>query len=217
LDIANSFIGTPFAFSYSVIKLVYVFIACTGVSERRQEAKMNLKVLTLIAVGSLSTLAFNACENTSNSNANMRNANSNTAVVVNSNTYSNSNMTSNTNKWHSGITREEYEKNKSQYESEKGSSTIGQGVDDMWLWVKTRAELLGTSDLRESTINVDVVNSVVTLKGTVADAAQKTKAEQVAKGIDGVKSVKNELKVQPNDSMTNQAVNGNTKTNANRK
>jgi len=87
----------------------------------------------------------------------------------------------------------------------------------MWLWVKTRAELLGTSDLRESTINVDVVNSVVTLKGTVADAAQKTKAEQVAKGIDGVKSVKNELKVQPNDSMTNQAVNGNTKTNANRK
>jgi len=178
---------------------------------------MNLKLLTLIVVGAVSSLAFNACETTSNSNANMRNANANTAVVVNSNTYSNSNMSSNANKWNSNITREEYEKNKSEYEKEKGSSTIGQGADDMWLWVKTRAELLGTSDLRESTINVDVVNSVVTLKGTVADAAQKTKAEQVAKAIDGVKSVKNELKVQPNDSMTNQAVNGNTKTNANRK
>ena len=117
------------------------------------------------------------------------------------------------------MTREEYEKNKSQYESEKGSSTIGQGADDMWLWVKTRAELLGTSDLRESTINVDVVNSVVTLKGTVADAAQKTKAEQVAKGIDGVKSVKNELKVQANDSMTNQMTSGNSnsRSNANHK
>jgi osmotically-inducible protein OsmY len=176
---------------------------------------MNLKVLTLIAVGSLSTLAFNACENTANSNANMRNANSNTAVVINTN--SNANISSNTNKWHSGITREEYEKNKSQYESEKGSSTIGQGVDDMWLWVKTRAELLGTSDLRESTINVDVVNAVVTLKGTVATAAQKTKAVEVAKGISGVKSVNDQLKVQPNDSMTNQAVNGNTKTNSNKK
>jgi hyperosmotically inducible protein len=124
-------------------------------------------------------------------------------------------MTSNTNKWHSGMTREEYEKNKSQYESEKGSSTIGQGADDMWLWVKTRAELLGTSDLRESTINVDVVNSVVTLKGTVADAAQKTKAEQVAKAIDGVKSVKNELKVQANDSMTNQMTSGNSNSRSN--
>lgn len=207
------------AFSYPVLKCVYAFVAVTRVSKRRQEGKMNLKLLILIAVGTVSSLAFNACETPSNSNANMRNANANTAVVVNSNTYSNSNMSSNSNKWHSGITREEYEKNKSGYESEKGSSTIGQGADDMWLWVKTRAELLGTSDLRESTINVDVVNSVVTLKGTVEDSAQKTKAEQVAKAIDGVKSVKNELKVQPNDSMTNQMTSGNSnsRSNANHK
>jgi Predicted periplasmic or secreted lipoprotein len=180
---------------------------------------MNIKLLTLIAVGTLSALAFNACETTSNSNANMRNANANTAVVVNtnSNSYSNSNMSSNANKWNSNISREDYEKNKSQYESERGSSTIGQGADDMWLWVKTRASLLGTSDLRESTINVDVVNSVVTLKGTVASAAQKAKAVEVAKAISGVKSVTDQLKVQPSDSMSNQAVNGNTHSNTNRK
>jgi osmotically-inducible protein OsmY len=177
---------------------------------------MKLKLLILTVGTVILSLAFTACETTSNSNANMRNANTNTAVVVNTNT-SNSNMTSNANKWRSGITREEYEKNKSQYESEKGSSTIGQGVDDMWLWVKTRAELLSTSDLRDSTINVDVVNSVVTLKGSVASAAQKTKAVEVAKSVSGVKSVTDQLKVQPNDSMTNQAVNGNTKTNTNKK
>jgi len=49
------------------------------------------------------------------------------------------------------------------------------------------------------------------LKGTVETAAQKTKAEQVAKDIDGVKSVKNELKVAPNDSMTNTSTNSNAK------
>jgi osmotically-inducible protein OsmY len=114
------------------------------------------------------------------------------------------------------MTREEYEKNKSKCEGEKGSSTIGQGVDDSWLWFKTRAALLTTSDLRESTINVDVVNAVITLKGTVANAAQKAKAEQVAKGIDGQKGVKNELKVAPNDSMTNTS-SGNTKPAANAK
>jgi len=81
----------------------------------------------------------------------------------------------------------------------------------MWLWVKTRASLLSTNDLRDSTINVDVVNDVVTLKGTVASAAQKTKAEEVAKAIDGVKSVKNELKVAPNDSVTNMSSNTNGK------
>ena len=162
---------------------------------------MNLKYLTLTAVGA-AALAVGACDSgPANTNANVRvNTNSNVAVVVNNN----SNMVnSNTNRWNPNITREEYEKNKADYDKEKGSSTIGQGANDMWLWVKTRASLLGTNDLRESTINVDVVNDVVTLKGTVATAAQKAKAEEVAKGIDGVKSVKNELKIAPNDSMTN--------------
>ena len=67
-------------------------------------------------------------------------------------------------------------------------------------------------DLRDSTINVDVVNDVITLKGTVATAAQKTQAETVAKTIDGQKGVKNELQVRAGDSMTNQMVNGNTST-----
>jgi osmotically-inducible protein OsmY len=131
-------------------------------------------------------------------------------VVVNSN----ANTHSNSNRWNANITREEYEKNRAEYEKDKGSSTIGQGANDMWLWVKTRSSLMSTDDLRESTINVDVVNDVVTLKGTVETAAEKTKAEQVAKAIEGVKSVKNELKVAPDDSMTNMSSNS---SNANRR
>jgi osmotically-inducible protein OsmY len=37
----------------------------------------------------------------------------------------------------------------------------------------------------------------VTLSGTVATQAQKTKAGQVAKGVEGVKSVRNNLTVSP--------------------
>ena len=120
-------------------------------------------------------------------------------------------MTPASNTSNSNVTREEYDKNRANYEKDKGSSTIGQGANDSWLWFKTRTALLTTADLRESTINVDAVNDVITLKGTVASAAQKTKAEQVAKDIDGVKSVKNELKVAPNDSMTNTSGNTNNK------
>ena len=172
-----------------------------------------MKFLTFLATVVTATVLVGCggtANTTNNSRANVTNlgANnaSNGAIVVNSNT----NMNSNTNRWNSNITRDEYEKNKADYEKEKGSSTIGQGANDMWLWVKTRASLMGTDDLRESTINVDVVNDVVTLKGTVGTAAQKASAEKVAKDIDGVKSVKNELKVAPADSMTNMSSNRNT-------
>jgi osmotically-inducible protein OsmY len=100
------------------------------------------------------------------------------------------------------LTREDYEKDKNEYQkqSEATESTIGQGANDKWLWVKTRSALASTNDLRDSTINVDVENSVVTLKGTVASRAQKEKAVEVAKNVDGVKAIKNMIKIQPNNS-----------------
>ena len=168
------------------------------------------RLITTFGGLSLAAIALSACGGTAvntNANANIRNANSNTAVLVNATATPASNSSSNSN-----VTREEYDKNRANYEKDKGSSTIGQGANDSWLWFKTRTALMTTADLRESTINVDAVNDVITLKGTVASAAQKTKAEQVAKDIDGVKSVKNELKVAPNDSMTNTS-SGNANTN----
>jgi hypothetical protein len=168
---------------------------------------MKFQFITWVATA-LVAVMFAACggttTNSNNSRSNVTNLGANNAnvgaVVVNSNT----------NRWsNANITREEYDKSRAEYERDKGSSTIGQGVNDSWLWFKTRAALLTTSDLRESTINVDVVNDVVTLKGTVATAAQKAKAEEVAKGIKDVKSVKNELKVAPSDSVTNMSGNTN--------
>ena len=50
---------------------------------------------------------------------------------------------------------------------------------------------------------VRLVERDAAIAAAVGSAAQKTEAEQVAKSVEGVKSVKNELKVAPNDSMTN--------------
>jgi len=75
--------------------------------------------------------------------------------------------------------------------------------------VKTRFDLAAIDDLRDSTINVDVDNAVVTLTGTVANQAQVAKADQTAKAVEGVKGVKNMLKVAA--ANTNSA-NANTKT-----
>ena len=174
---------------------------------------MKFKLFTAILGAALAAGACSSASNTANTNANRSNgmtniaaSNTNTAAVV-----TNSNST-NANKWNANITREEYEKNKGEYEKEKGSSTVGTGANDMWLWVKTRASLVGADDLRDSTINVDVENDVVTLKGTVASAAQKTKAEQVAKSVEGVKSVKNQLTVSASGSSNSNTGNSNAKT-----
>lgn len=178
-----------------------------------------MKTKIIIMIIGLSGLALAGCESAAtNGNVSPKNANGNQAVVTNNN--STTIPTANTNvsrRDNANVSREEYDKNKAEYEKEKGSSTIGQGVNDSWIWFKTRTALATTSDLRETTINVDVVNDVITLKGSVASAEQKKKAEDVAKAIEGQKGVKNQLTVAKNDSMTNQMVNGgsNTKSNAN--
>ena len=169
---------------------------------------MTTRFLKLAAIATALALAGCGTDATNSNNRNT-NTNVNTARIAPS-------PSPTIDRTNSNISREEYDKNKAEYEKDKGSSTIGQGVNDSWIWFKTRAALLTTSDLRDSTINVDVVNDVITLKGTVANAAQKASAEKVAKGIDGQKGVKNELKVAPNDSVTNMS-SGNTKSNSNMK
>ncbi|MEO7658047.1 MAG: BON domain-containing protein [Pyrinomonadaceae bacterium] len=162
--------------------------------------KITLTIITVVFTATL----LAGCESTStNVNVNARNAN--TAVVVTPTATATPVNRAN-------VTREEYDKTRADYEKEKGSSTIGQGANDSWIWFKTKTALATADDLRDSTINVDVVNDVITLKGTVATAAQKANAETVAKSIEGQKGVKNELTVKPNDSMTNQMVNGNKST-----
>lgn len=185
------------------------------------------RLTTLTFAVSLAAASI-GCQSATNTNVATNkpaNANSNVAVVVpnNSNmaantgsmTGSNSNSSVNYN-----VSRADYDKDKAKYEAEKGASTIGQGANDSWIWFKTKGALAATNDLRDSTINVDVTNDVITLRGTVASKAESDKALAVARGIEGQKGVKNELKVQAGDSMTNQMTGGNatnTTTNANKK
>ena len=68
---------------------------------------------------------------------------------------------------------------------------------DAWLTAKTKIALMTTDDLHTSSLNVDTVDGVVTLHGKVPNEPEKSRAEQVARGIEGVKAVKNLLQVVP--------------------
>lgn len=157
-----------------------------------------MRNITSISVLAICTLLIAGCATTTNTNTNTNaniNANANTNVNANLRSSTNSNRrTVNAN-----ITREEYERDKDSFanDARQLGRTIGSGANDGWLWTKTRALLAAADDLRDSTINVDVDNAVVTLSGTVGTQAQKTKAQQTAKSVEGVASVKNNLTIAP--------------------
>jgi osmotically-inducible protein OsmY len=71
---------------------------------------------------------------------------------------------------------------------------IGSGGNDLFLFTQARAAINNDADLKASNLVVDVKEGVVTLSGTVASAALKSKAEELARGA-GPKDVRNQLKV----------------------
>jgi hyperosmotically inducible periplasmic protein len=76
---------------------------------------------------------------------------------------------------------------------EKVSSTASNAT----LTTKVKTALASDAGAKTMTnIDVDSNNGVVTLKGKVDSADMKKKAADIAKKVDGVKSVKNELKVE---------------------
>jgi hyperosmotically inducible protein len=58
-----------------------------------------------------------------------------------------------------------------------------------------KAKLLADDIVPSRKVKVETTDGVVQLSGTVDSAAQSDRAESIAKAIDGVKSVKNDLKV----------------------
>jgi hyperosmotically inducible protein len=68
---------------------------------------------------------------------------------------------------------------------------------DAWVTIKTKVSLMTTEGISTKDLNVDTVNGVVTLHGKVATEAEKVKAGDVARRIEGAKEVKNLLQVVP--------------------
>jgi hyperosmotically inducible periplasmic protein len=75
--------------------------------------------------------------------------------------------------------------------------TAGEKVADATLTTRIAGAYVDEPLLKDSSINVDTNDNVVTLRGTVLTAAGKTKAEEIAARTSGVKRVVNELVVKP--------------------
>jgi osmotically-inducible protein OsmY len=78
-------------------------------------------------------------------------------------------------------------------DAEKMGDKMGTVLDDAWLHTKIVSKLVLDTGTPERKINVDVMDSLVTLRGNVPTSEAKMQAGEIAKGVEGVKGVSNRL------------------------
>jgi osmotically-inducible protein OsmY len=71
----------------------------------------------------------------------------------------------------------------------------GEYVDDSVLTTKVKAAIMEDPTLSSAEINVETFKGVVQLSGFVTSRANIHKAAEIARGINGVKSVKNDMRL----------------------
>ncbi|TFY96334.1 BON domain-containing protein [Ramlibacter humi] len=74
-----------------------------------------------------------------------------------------------------------------------GTRTAGQAIDDVTIGTKLKAAIVADKELSALKINVDTTQGNVRLKGEVKNLAQWRRAAELARNIEGVKSVDNQL------------------------
>ena len=78
---------------------------------------------------------------------------------------------------------------------ERGAERATAVIDDATITAKVKTNLIAEPDLKGMAIDVDTAQNIVTLKGTVASDDMSKRAERIAKEVEGVKEVRNELLV----------------------
>jgi len=73
--------------------------------------------------------------------------------------------------------------------------STGEYVTDSWITTKVKAALVEDPLVKATEVNVETFKGAVQLSGFVSSQAAMNKAVQVTRGIKGVTSVKNDMRV----------------------
>jgi hyperosmotically inducible periplasmic protein len=78
---------------------------------------------------------------------------------------------------------------------DSSSRSTGEMIDDTAIHAKVKAALMNDPVVSGTAINVDVDKGVVYLNGAVNGSVEKKKAEEIVRGVNGVRSVENKIVV----------------------
>lgn len=79
----------------------------------------------------------------------------------------------------------------------RGQETVGAYVDDATITTQVKARMIDNKDVDAGAIKVETLNGTVMLSGFAKNATERATAESIARNINGVKQVKNEIAIRP--------------------
>jgi osmotically-inducible protein OsmY len=87
----------------------------------------------------------------------------------------------------------------SKHEGTTKKESAGEYVDDAVITTKVKKAIFDEPSLKSSEIHVETYKGVVQLSGFVSSEADIKKAVEVARGVKGVTSVKNDMQLKPKE------------------
>ena len=79
----------------------------------------------------------------------------------------------------------------------RGQETVGAYVEDTAITTAVKARFIENKEVDTLSIKVETLNGTVMLSGFAKNSTEKNTAEVLARKVDGVKAVKNEIAVRP--------------------
>ena len=78
-----------------------------------------------------------------------------------------------------------------------GQSSRGQYVDDATITTQIKSRWIADPTVDAASFKVETLKGTVQISGFAKNAAEKVKAEQIARGVNGVVAVQNSIAVRP--------------------
>jgi osmotically-inducible protein OsmY len=79
----------------------------------------------------------------------------------------------------------------------RGQETVGAYVDDAGITTLVKSRMAESKLVSATAISVETMNGTVMLSGFAKSQTERTAAENIARGVNNVKSVRNEIAVRP--------------------
>jgi osmotically-inducible protein OsmY len=79
----------------------------------------------------------------------------------------------------------------------RGQQTTGAYIDDATITTQIKSRMLNDPAVAGTSISIETLNGTALLSGFAKSDSEKAAAERIARDVNGVKSVKNEIVVRP--------------------
>lgn len=79
----------------------------------------------------------------------------------------------------------------------RGQETVGAYIDDATITTQIKSRWVESREVDAASIHVETLNGTVLISGFAKNANEKATAEAIARKVNGVRSVRNEIVVRP--------------------